>query len=1697
MSDRAKDHRSPRGWLRLFSATGWLLLVLAVLQLSARPARADGPSLGGVGGIAIAYNPHDGYVYVLNANDSVSLLDGTRVVTTIDLPTGSHSHLRGLAVAPNGDVYIAQWFYDQVIVLRDGRILGIVPRQNDGQPGVNGIENGPSALAANPVNGLVYVATSWDGEPSSNGVAVLDGLQLVAHVHTGTNPQALAVHSGTGHVYVANAGSDTVTVIDGSTILAQIPVGDFPVALGVDETHGLVYVANRNAGTVSLIDAATRAVVATIPSGTGPLALAVDDVAGRAYVVNRDAGTVAVIDGLSRTRLATPAVGDNPLAIAATPGGVFVANQVDGTLALLQGTSVTATLPVGGSPVALAWDPDDGLYVVNFGDATLSLVRGSSVVATITDLPPLAHAALASLPNGHVAVADLTGHETWFLDGTQVITHARTVDQPLRLTDTPARAHLYSIYQVAHRPIAVDDLGRVFVATHQAQAVSMFSEAGGRLQSLWLRENPYDLEAMPGSGRVYAAVGSGVAVLQGSPSVTYTLLSGNLEGARALAAWPERGEMVVARSPLAGQAQISVIDDDDLSVTAAVDVCEIPAAIDIDRDAGLVYVSCSGSDSVGVLAGSTWLGEVDVGQFPQGLAVNPLNGYAYVAVQLANRVAVLDGLTLIASIPVPPMPSAVDVDPDTGRVYVTTQVGDTVAVIEGATLLTTVPSGRFPDAVLAQPHTGRVYVSSAHDGALDMFQLQTLAQDPGNDWPDATTIQTDVVYAAPIQDEADVDWYRLRLDQPGAQITLTLGGLALDYDLAFFNPLTGTAALSSTIETLDLGQVTEDGQLQSLSSWVDLGQLRSLPFRGGGARMLGVNDLVNVETLADRIWEPGDYYVAVWGHNGAYDAQPYALQAEIAPPTQPFTPAQAITATIVPPPLDTGVRALILTHGERLRDRYGLTATLALTGSLESLAGAVSGTLIYLEDFEAAEAAYAQWDAQPENPLAANIVSDVIKQILTRLLRDAYPNAEYLVLVGSDNILPFRRVPDRALIANERGYNAWVAGGTPMGGRIRGGYILSDDYYASFHPLPGPDRPRYVPEIAIGRLVETPDEIMAAVNAFLSVGPSVSVTRALVTGYDFLVDEAGAIAARLGDAGVTVTPLVNDVWTADSLRPLLLDTDHDVLSLNGHFNHRLMVAADASSTIARSEIAGATADYAGDVVFTVGCQSGLNVPDEDALGSEVTRTQDFAQAFLGRGAVYIANTGYGYGDSDAIGYSENLALAFTRELAQGDGTVGQAFMRAKQAYYAEAGYASFGDYDEKALIESTLYGLPMLRVTMPAQRAAVAPAPAVTAHYLGPVVPASRGLYGTLPVTLTPTFQPLTSTREIAGVDVQVGRYYVAEDGAQISPGRPLQPRTSVDLRAALPAGQIAHGALFRGGRYSSEEGFDPVISRVVSDTIEPEPPFSFQQWYPMPMQVLNRLQLGDQIVSEKLVVMPAQYRAHTAITGTQRLYHELVFEVYYVGVGATQDFSPPAIQEVGMRAASGAIEISAQVVDPSGVARVVVAYDEGAGSWQVDDLSPGAGTAWSGRIPATAVQAFVQAVDQAGNVSTSDNKRRFFNVVGLSLDPSRASGGRLGGTVVYTHTLVNTGSAEDSYRLGTISDGRWLVEHRPILVTLGPGISTTVAVTVTVPTTATVGSREALTLTARSLSQNVSESVSDATTALAGVYLPLVVKNG
>ena len=448
----------------------------------------------------------------------------------------------------------------------------------------------------------------------------------------------------------------------------------------------------------------------------------------------------------------------------------------------------------------------------------------------------------------------------------------------------------------------------------------------------------------------------------------------------------------------------------------------------------------------------------------------------------------------------------------------------------------------------------------------------------------------------------------------------------------------------------------------------------------------------------------------------------------------------------------------------------------------------------------------------------------------------------------------------------------------------------------------------------------------------------------------------------------TITSLINNFWSATDLREAWFTGNPDFCAVNAHFTHWEAIPGnlDPNDHFEPSDIATGLEPQSS-FVYSVGCHAGLNMPNGQ---SYTPYNQDFVETLAEKGISYIANTGYGYGDYEAVGYSELLSILFLRNVKQGL-TIGDALAKAKGDYYQRTAVHSFSPYDEKVLSQVVLYGLPMQKLRLPpairnARLLDTPPSPCTvspSAEFAG----METQMVHCVPSTLTETMTILS----------------ISDMEMEVNMGQPVQPRLSVNVSLS---DTIAHGVVFEGGIYNVAENFDPAVTQVITDTLSlesSEPEFDFPIWVPSTWDVMNsvRTQTG---VDQNLVIIPAQYRATTPITGVERIFEELTYTVYY---SDKKDGLPPMVWKVEARHQENEkIAFKVETTDFSGVARVVVAYTNGTGEWQTFDLEEADfdNNLWGGTIPESAdIDFFVQVLDTAGNVSVVDNKGLYFQPLG------------------------------------------------------------------------------------------------------------------
>ncbi|MFP4344643.1 MAG: hypothetical protein ACLFU8_08115, partial [Anaerolineales bacterium] len=690
-----------------------------------------------------------------------------------------------------------------------------------------------------------------------------------------------------------------------------------------------------------------------------------------------------------------------------------------------------------------------------------------------------------------------------------------------------------------------------------------------------------------------------------------------------------------------------------------------------------------------------------------------------------------------------------------------------------------------------------------------------------------------------------------------------------------------------------------------------------------------------------------------------------------------WTPNYTVTLSPQPYEAPGTPKSLILYNPTRMAQTYGPTATTTLSEALHRLADHpdVEGYLYPVEHEPDVAQAYAGWNADYNycNPLAANDVVEAIRQQIISPTLEAYPSIQYVVLVGSDTQIPFYREWDLASIAHESDFTMQTSSyPSPLRAATAAGFYATDDAYgtAPGHELGWRGRYLWRPNLATGRLVENPDEIVGMIDHFIS-DPLLEAEDALVTGYDFLSDAAEMISATLAAALAPnpIATLIGEDWTEQELRAAWTEPVNapDLVSVNAHFQHWRAQPADYNSDFFYNlDIVSATASLSGSVGWSMGCHAGYSVPDEDVSAPQTT--PDFPQAMAQRQAAWIANTGYGYGMDDSVAGSERLMLFFTRALGKSSPTtIGEALREAKLHYLTSLPPGGLSVYDTKSIMEATLYGLPMYAVSVPNT---------VTLEESGNPVQAQminaeliiENLYGQTWL-LEPELQEHSSPS---------GSYYSVSGEASHAPvGRPLLPTAAYPLDdPSVPPPMRPHGALLLTATLSSHPNFDPIVARPVTDTALAEPPLNpALGWTPGRLFMVNGTGQEPHLA--------ATFALLHAETRELRLLERSTVQIFYSPKNF-DDYGPPHILEVDGTLSGDEVLISTRVKDlEDRVQSVYVTFITEDRMWS-EPLQRSPSDASKQKWSATFTQEeigwpdvgyLIQAVDKAGNVSMAAAK--------------------------------------------------------------------------------------------------------------------------
>ena len=374
----------------------------------------------------------------------------------------------------------------------------------------------------------------------------------------------------------------------------------------------------------------------------------------------------------------------------------------------------------------------------------------------------------------------------------------------------------------------------------------------------------------------------------------------------------------------------------------------------------------------------------------------------------------------------------------------------------------------------------------------------------------------------------------------------------------------------------------------------------------------------------------------------------------------------------------------------------------------------------------------------------------------------------------------------------------------------------------------------------------------------------------------------------------------------------------------------------------------------------MGCHAGSE-RSRHALGSTATdfqraRLLDWTQSYArSRAAVYVANTGFGYGDTVANALSERLMSIFAAKIPD-KGTIGERWLDSVHEYFGTAGV--YGVYDEKALTEATFYGLPFWS--------------------LGPAAPAPPGGSGSLvndPASGLPVAS-LSVSPSLTERTTPRGRFWEANRQTLAIHYRPIQPRVAVDITRP---GLVATGVIIRSLQTHDVGGVDPVLATPTIDLAANEAERRFRELiFPANSVALTRSR-GPSGERQHAVVIAGQFRPGSSYgNGTERLIDQIGLEVAYVA--SPSDSTPPVVEQVSaVHTSSATIFVRASESAPGGVRRVAALYADAAagGTWSFVELSFNSALGgWTATVPTTGpVQVIAMAQNANGLVAYSANK--------------------------------------------------------------------------------------------------------------------------
>lgn len=323
--------------------------------------------------VEIATNKQTGKVYILNRNNSLFVLNGQEVITTLSVGNQARP---AIAIDEQRDkTYVVNEYDDTITVIQGTTVITTIEV----------VGRSPTDIAIDEKSGQVYVVSNYKKSPPIGEIPIVEGNltvignnQVIASILLGdTITDLIVIDPIDSYIYVGSVGGYVIVLKDMQEI-ARYNMEATIKSMDVDPRTGDVYALYRapNSQQLSRFKQGKLVDSATVEGEGGAVqTVKVHPVTGDLYIVDYSREEVVVVHDMQVVERIP--VDWQPEAITIDPftSNVYVTSLGYDTVTVIQNTEVLTKISVGWYPLGIGVNPANGwVYVANTNDDSVTVL---------------------------------------------------------------------------------------------------------------------------------------------------------------------------------------------------------------------------------------------------------------------------------------------------------------------------------------------------------------------------------------------------------------------------------------------------------------------------------------------------------------------------------------------------------------------------------------------------------------------------------------------------------------------------------------------------------------------------------------------------------------------------------------------------------------------------------------------------------------------------------------------------------------------------------------------------------------------------------------------------------------------------------------------------------------------------------------------------------------------------------------------------------------------------------------------------------------------------------------------------------------------------------------------------------------------------------------------------------------------------